>query len=38
VLELVPDQKVRWRVKGGPEEWVGTDIEFMAKDSRRPLT
>jgi uncharacterized protein YndB with AHSA1/START domain len=28
VLELVPDQKVRWRVKAGPAEWVGTDIEF----------
>jgi uncharacterized protein YndB with AHSA1/START domain len=28
VLELVPDQKVRWRVTGGPPEWVGTDIEF----------
>jgi len=29
VLELVPDQKVRWRVKEGPAEWVGTDIEFL---------
>jgi uncharacterized protein YndB with AHSA1/START domain len=29
VLELVPDQKVRWRVKAGPAEWVGTDIEFV---------
>ena len=29
VLELVPDQKVRWRVKAGPDEWVGTDIEFL---------
>jgi uncharacterized protein YndB with AHSA1/START domain len=28
VLELLPEQKVRWRVKAGPEEWVGTDIEF----------
>jgi uncharacterized protein YndB with AHSA1/START domain len=28
VLELIPDKKVRWRVKSGPEEWVGTDIEF----------
>jgi uncharacterized protein YndB with AHSA1/START domain len=28
VLELIPDKKVRWRVKAGPEEWVGTDIEF----------
>jgi hypothetical protein len=22
------DKRVRWRVKAGPEEWVGTDIEF----------
>ena len=29
VLELTPDQKVRWRVKAGPAEWVGTDIEFF---------
>lgn len=29
VLELVPDQKVHWRVKAGPDEWVGTDIEFL---------
>ena len=28
VLELVPDEKVRLRVKAGPAEWVGTDIEF----------
>jgi uncharacterized protein YndB with AHSA1/START domain len=28
VLELTPDRKVHWRVKGGPTEWVGTDIEF----------
>lgn len=29
VLELRPDQKVRWRVKAGPAEWVGTEIEFL---------
>jgi len=28
VLELVPDERVRWRVKDGPAEWVGTDVEF----------
>jgi uncharacterized protein YndB with AHSA1/START domain len=28
VQELVPEQSVRWRVKAGPDEWVGTDIEF----------
>ena len=29
VLELVPDQKVHWRVKAGPAEWAGTEIEFL---------
>jgi uncharacterized protein YndB with AHSA1/START domain len=29
VLELTPEQKVRWRVKDGPAEWIGTDIEFL---------
>jgi uncharacterized protein YndB with AHSA1/START domain len=28
VVELVPDQRVRWRVKAGPDEWVGTEIVF----------
>lgn len=28
VLELSPDDKVRWRVKQGPAEWIGTHIEF----------
>jgi uncharacterized protein YndB with AHSA1/START domain len=28
VLELAPDERVRWRVKEGPAEWVDTDIEF----------
>ena len=28
VLELIPGKKVRWRVKDGPKEWVGTDIDF----------
>ena len=27
VLELTPDHAVRWRVNGGPPEWVGTEIE-----------
>ena len=26
--ELTPDERVRWRVKAGPEEWVGTEVEF----------
>ena len=29
VLELTPGATVRWRVKDGPAEWVGTDIEFQ---------
>ena len=29
VLELAPDKNVRWRVKAGPPEWVGTEIEFL---------
>ena len=28
VLELSPSDKVRWRVKEGPAEWIGTTIEF----------
>lgn len=28
VIEGVPDRKVRWRVKDGPAEWLGTDVEF----------
>jgi uncharacterized protein YndB with AHSA1/START domain len=25
---LVPDQEVRWRIKRGPEEWIGTEVVF----------
>jgi uncharacterized protein YndB with AHSA1/START domain len=28
VMEQSPSDKVRWRVKDGPAEWIGTDIEF----------
>jgi len=28
VLTLAPDKEVRWRVKSGPEEWIGTDVAF----------
>lgn len=28
VLELKPDEEVRWRVRSGPEEWLGTDVTF----------
>lgn len=29
VIHLEPDRAVRWRVKEGPAEWVGTEIEFL---------
>jgi uncharacterized protein YndB with AHSA1/START domain len=32
VLELMADRKVRWRVKDGPPEWVGTEIEFVLSE------
>ena len=28
VIEMSPSDKVRWRVKDGPAEWIGTHIEF----------
>jgi uncharacterized protein YndB with AHSA1/START domain len=28
VVELVADEKIRWRVSAGPAEWLGTDVEF----------
>lgn len=28
VLRLVPNERVHWRIKSGPEEWVGTDVTF----------
>ncbi|MCG5453606.1 SRPBCC family protein [Micromonospora hortensis] len=28
ILELDPDGRVRWRVVGGPEEWIGTEIDW----------
>lgn len=28
VLRLEPDQEVRWRIKAGPPEWIGTDVTF----------
>jgi uncharacterized protein YndB with AHSA1/START domain len=33
VIEMVPDKKVRWLVEAGPEEWVGTDIEFAISEA-----
>ena len=28
VVELDPGKSVRWRVKKGPEEWIGTEVTF----------
>lgn len=28
VLALEPNKEVHWRVKAGPEEWIGTDVIF----------
>ncbi|WP_410821877.1 SRPBCC family protein [Micromonospora sp. 050-3] len=28
ILELDPAGRVRWRVGGGPEEWIGTEISW----------
>jgi uncharacterized protein YndB with AHSA1/START domain len=32
VTALQANQKVQWRVKAGPEEWIGTDIVFDLKE------
>ncbi len=32
VLALGPSDLVRWRVRGGPPEWVGTTISFQLKE------
>jgi len=28
VLALDPEKDVRWRCKAGPEEWIGTELDF----------
>ncbi|PJI91169.1 SRPBCC family protein [Luteimicrobium subarcticum] len=28
VLEKVPDERVRWEVTDGPDEWIGTTVTF----------
>jgi uncharacterized protein YndB with AHSA1/START domain len=28
VLELMPGERVLWKVVGGPEEWIGTTVSF----------
>jgi len=28
VVDLVPAERVIWKVVGGPEEWIGTTVEF----------
>ena len=32
VLELAPDETVRWRVSAGPPEWVGTEVDFSLSE------
>ena len=32
VVELSPDERVRWRCVEGPAEWVGTTITFALND------
>ncbi len=32
VLELSPNDQVRWRVKDGPPEWVGTTVSFALSE------
>ena len=36
VLEVLADQRVRWRCGQGPEEWIGTEVSFALvwKDDR----
>lgn len=31
VLELNPDKRVCWQVIDGPDEWIGTEINFQLK-------
>ena len=31
VVELKPNERVKWKCVGGPEEWVGTDVIFQLK-------
>ena len=33
VVELDPDGRVRWSVIGGPEEWIGTEIDWHLTQS-----
>ena len=33
VIDLTPGELVRWRVVGGPPEWIDTDIEFRLSRS-----
>ena len=28
MIERIPDREVRWRIKAGPEEWLGTEVVF----------
>ncbi len=38
VTELDPGKEVRWRVKSGPEEWIGTQVTFsLSRDGEQTL-
>src|SRR5690606_17387767 len=38
VLELAPGERVRWRIVAGPEDWVGTEVEFaLSRDGDMTL-
>lgn len=38
VLELSPNEKVRWRVRSGPPEWIGTEVSFTLAQQREYTT
>jgi uncharacterized protein YndB with AHSA1/START domain len=38
VIELDPGKEVRWRVKAGPEEWIGTDVTFSLSEEDEQTT
>ena len=38
VTELVPGERVRWRVVDGPPEWIGTHVDWdLRQDDRHTL-
>jgi hypothetical protein len=33
VIRLDAGKEVRWRVKAGPQEWIGTDVTFSLSEA-----